>query len=163
MAAPRKPITDPIEWIKDAIERDDAESGPERLVSLTNDQRLDAKNILQIAEIQRLSILSSEELSHELLTRNSMAVREEVAKRLNRPDPVAHIQPASGILRSSVPDGYHLMTGNGLPAGGVPCNCIHGTDHGDEFFEVPPGQPARVMTDSFPETTEPASAPEKQE
>ena len=140
--------TDPIEWIKDVVARD-AEvievPTPDGATyySLTNQQRSDAAEILRVAELARLKTLTGNELAAEILVNPSMAVREEVSRRLTVVKAVL-AQQDPDPKQVGWPEGYHRCTGSNMPPEGIPCNCVHGVDHSEEFFEVPFGGSPRV-------------------
>jgi hypothetical protein len=140
--AKREPITDPIQWIKLAIDALNPD-GP---------LRGDGYAIIAVAEQQRIAAMSDEELSKAIADGDTRRVTmEEAARRLAKPKPTVFPDfPGEHVVttqpsRPGVPDGYHLTTGPGLPPEGIPCGCIHGEDHDERFFEVPPGGAPREV------------------
>lgn len=130
----RKQITDPIEWIKSAVQLDEAH---ELGVAMHND----AAGILEIAEAQRIGILTLDELQDAIVNaKEPRAYLVEVTKRLAQytqrlggTEIPNNISPDQSFV---VPPGAHVCTGPSLPPGGIPCLCIRGEDHTEEFFEV---------------------------
>lgn len=137
-------ITDPVEWIREVM------TFPTK--PLSPPQVADGNAILQAAEAKRMESLTDEQLADELNNDelNVLAVRE-AGRRLTMPKTGLAYDTPSLTARPGLPPGFHLTTGPGLPPDGVPCGCIHGSDHDERYFEVPPdGEPRTIE----PETEE---------